>query len=188
MRSNSEINEVHTSLLDANANYGRVGAYLRERNPHRRRSYWGYLDGNCERAVYKLKDSAQSVTFQSECLLPEDDEGRPRVLLLFSNAHPESIKNGMFHTAEGGSLTDRSVRGENLLWGACNSRESWKTQTSLPQWRLRRSVYPGPCLLLDLSDLSSRPTGWRYHKDTSGLRQASLERIANAIQSHISRR
>ena len=42
------------------------------------------------------------MTFQSERLLPADDRGRPRILLLFSNAHPESIKNGMFHTAEGG--------------------------------------------------------------------------------------
>src|SRR3972149_6708287 len=100
MRPNSGINEVHASLLGAD--YGQVAAYLRDRDPQRRRSYWRHIDGNCERAVYALNDSAQSVTFQSECLLPADDRGRPRVLLLFSNAHPESIKNGMFHTAEGG--------------------------------------------------------------------------------------
>jgi hypothetical protein len=99
MRPNSEINRVHTSILGSK--YGQVVAYLGNRDPEeRRRSYWGYLEGNCERAVYALNDSAKSVTFQSECLLP-NDRRRPRVLLLFSNAHPESIKNGMFHTADG---------------------------------------------------------------------------------------
>ena len=95
MRQNSEINEVHAARLGQG--YSHVAAYLRDANPNRRRSYVPYIG-----RVYELRDSEGSVTFQSECLLPRNDLGRRRVLLLFSNAHPESIKNGMFHTAEGG--------------------------------------------------------------------------------------
>jgi len=94
MRRNSEINKVHTARLGDK--YAHVKAYLRKRKPDGRRSYKEYIG-----PVYKLTDKDRSVAFQSECLLPRNDRGRPRVLLLFSNAHPESIKNGMFHTAEG---------------------------------------------------------------------------------------
>ena len=94
MDPSSEINTVHTTQLEGI--YPHVAAYLRDPDPHRRRSYNPYLG-----SVYKLRDKEQAVTFQSECLLPRNDQGRPRVLLLFSNAHPESIKNGMFHTAQG---------------------------------------------------------------------------------------
>jgi hypothetical protein len=52
--------------------------------------------------VFELDDEQGCVCFQSECLLPDDGSNRTRVLLLFSNAHPLSIKKGMFHTAESG--------------------------------------------------------------------------------------
>lgn len=94
MQRNSEINEVHTARL--RDKYENVKAYLCKAKRDSRRSYKDYM---C--SVYKLTDKDRSVTFQSECLLPRNDKKRPRVLLLFSNAHPESIKNGMFHTAEG---------------------------------------------------------------------------------------
>lgn len=97
MRPNSEINTVHTASLDDV--YGDVDRVLH--NPPGRRSYEEYIDPALD-PVYKLNPKDRSITFQSECLLPQNDRGRPRVLLLFSNAHPESIKNGMFHTAEGG--------------------------------------------------------------------------------------
>ena len=260
MRPNSEINEVHTSKLGAD--YGRVAAYLSDRDPHRRRSYREYLDGNCEKPVYALNDSAQSVTFQSECLVPRDDRKGPKVLLLFSNAHPESIKNGMFHTAEGrvaalwtdlravrlfsgdpttlksaGGLRDHCLNvgyeGPFALGFACywlfptfhpdhlkalfgqameppglgNPKDRlnrllarWQpkaiisfngkvfehlTGTGMKGYtnRLRRQLiqeeYPAPDRGYPV--FQTYPTGWRYHKDASGLRQASLDRIANAI-------
>ena len=99
MVPNSEINEVHTAHLGDK--YPGVAAYLQDPEPNRRRSYEEYVDRFSESPVYELDDDKKSVTFQSECLIPRDDRGRTRVLLLFSNAHPESIRNGMFHTAEG---------------------------------------------------------------------------------------
>ncbi len=85
MRPNSTINTVHTARLGKR--YGRVARYLRKHYPDGRR-------------VYNLTKTAQSITFQSECLIPRKDRGRPRVLLLFSNPHPGSIQKGMFHSAE----------------------------------------------------------------------------------------
>ncbi len=95
MKPNSEINEVHTARL--RDKYEHVKAYLCKGKRDGRKSYKDYIG-----SVYKLTDKGRSITFQSECLLPMNDKKRPRVLLLFSNAHPKSIKNGMFHTAEGG--------------------------------------------------------------------------------------
>lgn len=91
----SEINTIHTASLGDR--YEVVAAYLREAAPRRRRSYIPFLN-----RVYRLDDATRSVMFQSEQLLPRFDRGRQRILLLFSNAHPESIRNGMFHTAERG--------------------------------------------------------------------------------------
>ena len=85
MRPNSTINTVHTARLGKR--YGRVARYLRKHYPDGRR-------------VYNLTKTAQSITFQSECLIPRKERGRPRVLLLFSNPHPGSIQKGMFHSAE----------------------------------------------------------------------------------------
>ncbi|MCZ6547115.1 MAG: hypothetical protein O6837_03220 [Deltaproteobacteria bacterium] len=100
MVPNSEINEVHTAHLGDK--YPGVAVYLQDPEPNRRRSYEEYVDRFSENPVYELNADEEAITFQSECLLPQNDRGRPKVLLLFSNAHPESIKNGMFHTAEGG--------------------------------------------------------------------------------------
>jgi len=96
MTPRSVINSVHIAHL-ADSDYSRVAAYLREHRPQGRRSYAPYIG-----QVFELDEPARSVCFQDECLLPADDRGRARVLLLFSNAHPESIRNGMFHTAERG--------------------------------------------------------------------------------------
>ncbi len=85
MRPNSTINTVHTARLGKR--YGRVARYLRKHYPDGRR-------------VYNLTKTAQSITFQSECLIPRKDRGRPRVLLLFSNPHPRSIQKGMFHSPD----------------------------------------------------------------------------------------
>lgn len=97
MRPNSEINKVNTAPLDTL--FDHVEHVLH--NPPGRRSYREYIDPAIN-PVYKLNPKDRSITFQSECLIPRNDKKRPRVLLLFSNAHPESIRNGMFHTAEGG--------------------------------------------------------------------------------------
>jgi hypothetical protein len=96
MTAKSVINSVRVAHL-SESEYSRVATYLRDVKPKKRRTYLPYLD-----SVIELDDTASSVTFQDECLLPSDDRERPRVLLLFSNAHPQSIKNGMFHTAESG--------------------------------------------------------------------------------------
>src|SRR5438309_1581991 len=96
MTPSSVINSIRVSHLNE-TDYLRVAAYLREAEPKGRRTYAPYIG-----SVFQLDDAERSVTFQDECLLPIDDRGRPRILLLFSNAHPQSIKNGMFHTAESG--------------------------------------------------------------------------------------
>jgi hypothetical protein len=53
-------------------------------------------------SVHELDDRQRLITFRDEQLLPRDDRGRRRLLFVVSNAHPESIRNGMFHTAETG--------------------------------------------------------------------------------------
>jgi len=91
----SEINEVHRTYLGTR--YAQAVSYLKEAKPEKRRSYVSF-----EGSVFELNNDNGCLDFQSERLLPEDNSNRTRVLLLFSNAHPESIKNGMFHTAESG--------------------------------------------------------------------------------------
>jgi hypothetical protein len=93
MDPNSEINTVHTARLGNK--YAHVKAYLCKDKRDGRRSYKDYIG-----SVYKLRDKDRSVTFQSECLIPRKDKGRPRVLLLFSNPHPGSIQKGMFHSPD----------------------------------------------------------------------------------------
>jgi hypothetical protein len=122
----SSINNVHESILGED--YSRVSAYLRRPAPGERRSYSPFLG-----TVLELDDAQRSICFQSECLLPAHDRGRPRLLLLFSNAHPESIRRGMFHTAESGvadlwgdlaavgalDVADTTLRSPDLLRGSC---------------------------------------------------------------------
>jgi hypothetical protein len=96
MNPRSIINSVRVAHIPQ-PDYPAIAAYLRDLQPKQRRSYAPYLG-----TVFHLDDDSHSVTFQDECLLPLGDRQRPKLLLLISNAHPESIKNGMFHTAEGG--------------------------------------------------------------------------------------
>ena len=96
MKPHASINSIYTAVVPEDE-YSRTAAFLRDVAPAKRRSYVPYLG-----AVYELSDLERRLTFQGECLLPSVDRGRARILLLFSNAHPESIKNGMFHTAESG--------------------------------------------------------------------------------------
>lgn len=121
MRPTSLINAVHIAHLDSL--YQRVASHLRTSDRYPR-----YLD-----SVYELSDVDRTVTFQSESILPTHDDVRPRILLLFSNAHPKSIQNGMFHTAESGVaalwkdlraigallLQDDVLRDASLLRSAC---------------------------------------------------------------------
>jgi hypothetical protein len=90
MKANSEINEVYTARLGKK--YSHVARYLRTWDRKGRNSYGD--------SVYKLRPREHSITFQSECLIPRKDKGRPRVLLLFSNPHPGSIQKGMFHSSD----------------------------------------------------------------------------------------
>lgn len=84
----SEINRVHAASLKDS--YEKIARYLKTRQ------------GNYLGSVYGLEDSRQSLVFQSECLVPHQNQDRTRILCLFSNAHPESIRRGMFHFAESG--------------------------------------------------------------------------------------
>jgi len=91
----SEINEVHRAYLGHLYPY--VFSYLKDSHPQGRRAYSPFMG-----SVLELDDDQNCISFQSERILPDANSNRTRVLLLFSNAHPESIKNGMFHTAESG--------------------------------------------------------------------------------------
>ena len=91
----SEINVVHQVSLGLL--YPHVVSYLKDSHPKGRRSYARFLG-----SVYEFDDDQHCISFQSEQILPHADSNRTRVLLLFSNAHPESIRRGMFHTAERG--------------------------------------------------------------------------------------
>ncbi len=91
MRRNSEINKVHTARLEKKK-YSCVARYIRKSNAKGKKLY---ID-----SVYKLNPRDRSITFQTECLIPRKDKGRPRVLLLFSNPHPGSIQKGMFHSPD----------------------------------------------------------------------------------------
>jgi len=100
MKPSSVINSVRVAHFDVNQ-YAKVAGFLRKEPTNgRRRSHARYIG-----SVYALDDEQHSVTFQDECLLPANDRGRLRLLLLVSNAHPQSIENGMFHTAESGVAT-----------------------------------------------------------------------------------
>ncbi len=247
MRPNSTINTVHTTRLGKR--YGRVARYLRKHYPDGRR-------------VYNLTKTAQSITFQSECLIPRKERGRPRVLLLFSNPHPGSIQKGMFHSADRRianlwtdlcevgvfSAEDALLRSPKKLRTHCLNVTYkgpfaigfacyWVFPTSYPRqlkslfgptmeppgledprrrldrllakWRpsaiisfngqvfkaltgkdtrgytkrLRRHILEGkyPASNREYRVFQTYPTGWRYRKDATKLRRASLERIANAI-------
>ncbi len=85
MRPNSEINEVHTSYLGDR--YETVKSYLCDDGSLRRRLYRRYID-----SVYRLRDGERSITFQSERLLPRNDRGLARVLLLSAIHIPDRYK------------------------------------------------------------------------------------------------
>jgi len=91
MMPNSEINTVYTARLEKKK-YSCVARYIHKSNPKGEKLY---ID-----SVYKLNPRDRSITFQTECLMPRKDKGRPRVLLLFSNPHPGSIQKGMFHSPD----------------------------------------------------------------------------------------
>ncbi len=56
-----------------------------------------------------FNDFERSVTFSTEKLIPTPSTNRPRVMLLFSNAHPYSVHQGMF-------LSPNTRGVENAFW------------------------------------------------------------------------
>jgi hypothetical protein len=56
-----------------------------------------------------FNDFDRSVTFSTEKLIPSTSTNRPRVMLLFSNAHPYSVYQGMF-------LSPNTRGVENAFW------------------------------------------------------------------------
>jgi hypothetical protein len=119
---------------------------------------------------------------------------------LFPTFHPDHLKALFGQPMEPPGLADSKNRLNRLLAGwqpkaivSFNGKvfehltgEGMKGYTN----RLRRQLIQGECPASDrrCPVFQTYPTGWRYHKNASGLRQASLERIANAIQGNISRR
>ncbi len=46
--------------------------------------------------LFEFSDADRGVTFRTEKLIPTASTNRPRVMLLFSNPHPHSVRQGMF--------------------------------------------------------------------------------------------
>ena len=59
--------------------------------------------------IISFNDAEKSVTFSSERLIPANSVKRPQVLLLFSNPHPHSVRQGMF-------LSSNTRGRENQFW------------------------------------------------------------------------
>jgi hypothetical protein len=60
-----------------------------------------------------FSDLDRTVTFCSERLIPTSSTSRPRVMLLFSNPHPHSVRQGMF-------LSPNTRGRENPFWSVMN--------------------------------------------------------------------
>ncbi len=92
--------------------------------------------------LISFDDVEKRVTFTSERLVPVNRTKRPPVMLLFSNPHPHSIKQGMFLSA---NIKNR----ENLFWPTMrNARwfsipEAKRNPEDLRDMFLRVK-YPGP--------------------------------------------
>jgi len=91
-----------------------------------------------------FNDLNRSVTFSSERLIPGVSSNRPRVLLLFSNPHPDSVSQGMFLSPN---------PGVNPFWPIMREAEWLSTQEEkLNPERLAdiclRAEYRGPFELI----------------------------------------
>ncbi len=92
--------------------------------------------------LISFDDVEKRVTFTSERLVPDNRSKRPLVMLLFSNPHPHSIKQGMFLSA---NINNR----ENLFWptmrnaGWFSIPEEKRNPEDLLDMFLRVK-YPGP--------------------------------------------
>ena len=92
--------------------------------------------------LISFDDVEKRVTFTSERLVPVNRSKRPLVMLLFSNPHPHSIKQGMFLSA---NIKNR----ENLFWpimrnaGWFSIPEAKRNPEDLRDMFLR-GKYPGP--------------------------------------------
>jgi hypothetical protein len=83
--------------------------------------------------VIAFNDADRSVRFTTERLIPTMSTHRPHVMLLFSNPHPHSIKQGMFLSA--------STKGQESTF--------WPTMRNAGWFALPESK-PGPEVLRDL--------------------------------------
>ena len=92
--------------------------------------------------LISFDDVEKRVTFTSERLFPVTRTKRPPVILLFSNPHPHSIKQGMF-------LSANIEKRENLFWSSMRDAgwfsipESKRNPEQLRDIFLRVK-YPGP--------------------------------------------
>ena len=65
-------------------------------------------------SIFTFDDVTNSITFTTERLLPDVFKGRSRVMLLFSNPHPHSVRQKMF-------LSPSTKGQENLFWRTMNA-------------------------------------------------------------------
>lgn len=63
--------------------------------------------------LISFDDFKKKVFFKSERLIPKKNSSKSRVMLLFSNPHPHSVKQGMF-------LSPNTKNKENLFWPLMN--------------------------------------------------------------------
>ncbi len=70
-----------------------------------------YLNDSAD--LISFDDFKKKVFFKSERLVPKKNSRRIRVMLLFSNPHPLSVKKGMF-------LSPNAINKENLFWPIMN--------------------------------------------------------------------
>jgi hypothetical protein len=68
----------------------------------------GYLR---DPSLITFNDLERSVTFSTERLIPAISTNKPRIMLLFSNPHPNSVQQGMF-------LSPNSRGRANLFWSS----------------------------------------------------------------------
>lgn len=59
--------------------------------------------------LFEFSDADRGVTFRTEKLIPTASTNRPRVMLLFSNPHPHSVRQGMF-------LSPNTKKRPSLFW------------------------------------------------------------------------
>ena len=105
-----------------------------------------YLDSPQYPDFVTFDDTVQTITYTTERLIPPARTGHPRVMLLFSNPHPHSIRQGMF-------LSPNTHGQENLFWPVMKEAGWIKVESARPEPKALAEIclnvtYEGPFELL----------------------------------------